>query len=39
VKEVQEGFECGIAIEGFDNYKQGDRIEIFEVKSVKRTLS
>ncbi|MBL7136173.1 MAG: translation initiation factor IF-2 [Candidatus Marinimicrobia bacterium] len=39
VKEVQEGFECGIAIEGFNKYKQGDRIEIFELKSVKRTLS
>ena len=38
VKEVQEGFECGIALEGFTKYEQGDIIEVFDVKSVKRKL-
>ncbi len=38
VKEVQEGFECGVALDGFTNYEQGDIIEVFEVKSVKRKL-
>ena len=38
VKEVQEGFECGIALEGFSKYEQGDIIEVYDVKSVKRKL-
>ncbi|PIS29344.1 MAG: translation initiation factor IF-2 [Candidatus Marinimicrobia bacterium CG08_land_8_20_14_0_20_45_22] len=37
-REVAEGFECGISIEGYDDYKIGDRIEFFEIKSVKRKL-
>ncbi|MFA4838886.1 MAG: translation initiation factor IF-2 [Candidatus Neomarinimicrobiota bacterium] len=37
-REVAEGFECGISIEGYDDYKVGDRIEFFEIKSVKRKL-
>jgi len=37
-KEVAEGFECGIALVGFTEYEAGDRIECFDVKSVKRTL-
>lgn len=38
VREVQEGYECGIAIDGFTQYEAGDLIEVFEVKSVKRKL-
>lgn len=38
VKEVAEGFECGIALEGFSKYEPGDIIEVFNVKSVKRKL-
>jgi translation initiation factor IF-2 len=38
VKEVQEGYECGIAITGFDDFQEGDKIEIFELKSIKRKL-
>lgn len=38
VREVQEGFECGIAIEGFTDFEQGDTIEVYTVKSVKRKL-
>ncbi|MDD5765612.1 MAG: translation initiation factor IF-2 [Candidatus Marinimicrobia bacterium] len=37
-REVAEGFECGISIEGYNDYKAGDRIEFFEIKSVKRKL-
>lgn len=39
VKEVQEGFECGIGVEGFSDFEEGDLIEIFEIKEVKRTLA
>jgi len=39
VKEVQEGYECGIGIEGFSDFAEGDILEIFEVKEVKRTLA
>lgn len=38
VKEVQEGYECGITIDGFDTFQEGDIIECFTEKSVKRTL-
>ncbi|MCK4641894.1 MAG: translation initiation factor IF-2, partial [Candidatus Marinimicrobia bacterium] len=38
VKEVQEGYECGIAIEGYTEYETGDLIDVFELKSVKRKL-
>ncbi len=39
VKEVMEGFECGIGVVGFADFKLGDHIEFFEIKSIKRTLS
>jgi len=39
VREVSEGYECGIALQGSPNYNIGDHIEFFEVKSVKRTLA
>lgn len=39
VKEVQEGYECGIGVEGFSDFQEGDVLEIFEVKEVKRTLA
>mgnify|MGYP000365604044 CR=1 FL=1 len=38
VREVREGFECGIGIENFNDLKVGDRIEAFRVEQVKRTL-
>ncbi|MFB3065606.1 MAG: translation initiation factor IF-2 [Planctomycetota bacterium] len=38
VKEVKEGFECGIRIAGYDDVKQGDVIEFFELQEQKRTL-
>ena len=38
VKEVREGFECGIGIENFNDLKVGDVIECYRVESVARTL-
>ncbi|MDP6962884.1 MAG: translation initiation factor IF-2 [Planctomycetota bacterium] len=38
VREVAEGNECGMTIEGFDDYKSGDLIEIIEIKEVARSL-
>ncbi len=38
VKEVAEGLECGLTLEGFQDIKQGDIIECFEEVQVKRTL-
>ncbi|MCE3007376.1 MAG: translation initiation factor IF-2 [Bacteroidetes bacterium] len=38
VKEVAEGYECGISIENFNDIKVGDNIECYTTKEVKRTL-
>jgi len=38
VKEVKEGLECGIGIVGAKKYKEGDLIEAYEIKEIKRTL-
>ncbi|MBA2360588.1 MAG: translation initiation factor IF-2 [Actinobacteria bacterium] len=37
VREVQEGFECGILLEGFNDVKEGDILELYETRSVERT--
>jgi translation initiation factor IF-2 len=38
VREVKEGFECGIKLKGYNDIKEGDHLEFFEVKEVARTL-
>ncbi|MEX1047182.1 MAG: translation initiation factor IF-2 [Actinomycetota bacterium] len=38
VKEVAEGFECGIGLENFQDVKEGDVIEVYEVREVPRSL-
>ena len=38
VKEVKEGYECGIGIENFNDLKVGDVIETYRTESVARTL-
>jgi translation initiation factor IF-2 len=38
VREVVAGQECGMAFEGYQDMRQGDVIECFEVEHVKRTL-
>ncbi|MFL2988664.1 translation initiation factor IF-2 [bacterium] len=38
VNEVKEGFECGIGVKGFTDFNEGDVIEVYEIKEIKRTL-
>ena len=38
VREVQNGYECGMAFENYDDIKVGDVIECFDVEEVKPTL-
>ncbi|HVU79655.1 MAG TPA: translation initiation factor IF-2 [Gaiellaceae bacterium] len=37
VREVTEGFECGILLEGYNDLREGDVFEIFETREVERT--
>ena len=34
VREVRAGFECGISLDGFDAYEEGDRIEFFVMERI-----
>ncbi len=38
VRDVQQGYECGMAFENYDDIKNGDVIECFESEEVARTL-
>jgi translation initiation factor IF-2 len=38
VKEVQTGYECGLALEGFNDIREGDVIEFFVEEQEKQTL-
>ncbi|MCE4556063.1 translation initiation factor IF-2 [Roseateles cellulosilyticus] len=38
VREVKEGFECGIKLKNYSDIKEGDQLEFFEIKEVARTL-
>jgi translation initiation factor IF-2 len=37
VREVQEGFECGILLENFNDVKEGDVLEVYEQRQIVRT--
>ena len=37
VREVAEGFECGILLDGFNDLKEGDVLEVYETREVERT--
>ena len=37
VSEVREGFECGMVIKGFNDIKEGDVIEAFEMVEIPRS--
>jgi translation initiation factor IF-2 len=37
VREVQEGFECGIRLDGFNDVKEGDVLEVYETRQIERT--
>jgi translation initiation factor IF-2 len=39
VREVREGFECGIGVENFNDVKVGDLIEAYRIEEVARSLS
>jgi translation initiation factor IF-2 len=38
VREVRDGYECGMAFENYENIQVGDTIECFDVEEVARTL-
>jgi len=37
VREVEEGFECGILLENFNDVKEGDVLEVYETRQIERT--
>lgn len=39
VKEVNAGYECGIGLDSFNNWQEGDIIETFRMATKRRTLS
>ncbi|WP_395684911.1 translation initiation factor IF-2 [Caenimonas koreensis] len=38
VREVKEGFECGIKLKNYNDIAIGDQLEFFEIKEIARTL-
>ena len=38
VREVEEGQECGIVLDGYADVKEGDVLEMFRTKQVEQTL-
>ncbi len=38
VREVQDGYECGVGIANYNDIKEGDILEFYDYKEVKRTL-
>jgi translation initiation factor IF-2 len=38
VREVKEGFECGVKLKNYNEIKEGDQLEFFEIKEVARSL-
>ena len=38
MKEVKNGFECGLTIDNFNDFQVGDTIEAFEINEVKQKL-
>ncbi len=39
VREVVQGYECGMTVENFNDIKEGDQIEAFTLEAVKRELA
>jgi translation initiation factor IF-2 len=37
VREVTEGFECGVLLDGFNDLREGDVFEVFETREIERT--
>jgi translation initiation factor IF-2 len=38
VREVKAGFECGLSLKNFNDVRQGDQLEVFEILEVARSL-
>jgi translation initiation factor IF-2 len=38
VREVKDGFECGLSLKNYNDIKEGDQLEVYEVVEVARTL-
>ncbi|HEY6898763.1 MAG TPA: translation initiation factor IF-2 [Rhodocyclaceae bacterium] len=38
VKEVREGFECGLSLRNFNELEEGDQLEVFEIQEIARSL-
>jgi translation initiation factor IF-2 len=38
VRDVKEGFECGIKLKNYNDIKEGDYLEFFDVKEIARTM-
>ena len=38
VREVKEGFECGLSLKNFNDINEGDQLEVFEVQEIARAL-
>jgi translation initiation factor IF-2 len=39
VREVREGFECGLKLANYDDIKVDDVIEAYKIEQIQRTLS
>ncbi len=39
VREVKQGFECGLSLKGYNDLQVGDQLEAFEVVEVARTIA
>ena len=37
-REVKDGLECGIGVDGIKKFEEGDFIEVYEIREVKRKL-
>jgi translation initiation factor IF-2 len=38
VREVKEGYECGMGFENYNDIKEGDLIECYEIEEIERSL-
>ncbi len=38
VREVASGYECGLSVDGYKDVQEGDRVEVFELKQIKRSI-
>ena len=39
VREVTEGTECGLSLEGFTAYEPGDLVEVYQIEEIARKLA